>query len=179
MARDLILGRTRRNWARGEGCGPRALLVTTTVSDEVTLRLTPAEMSMLADLSATKMRADAGDRKAKSKMARVSKNLTSFRARAKRGDKEAQRTLLVLQESGVFRGVQSMTLGGEQPLGTVSNVDYRVAVLRQAVRAAKKAKRKKPTTLDFYKAKTAVDGAMRDAGLSLYLPRARPSRQTL
>lgn len=179
MARDILLGRTKRNWARGtRRCAP-AELPAMPVSDEVTLRLTPKEMDLLAQLSAAKLKADAGDRKAAEQVARVARGLKKVRAKAAKGDPEARRLLLVLRESGVFRGVETMSLGDDaSPAGTVSNLDYRVAVLRQAKRNAKKAGRRIPVTKDFYAAKSAVDGTMQRAGLSLFLPRSRPARVT-
>lgn len=180
MARDLILGRTRRNWARGQRTCSPAEPAAVPISDEVTLRLSPKEMDLLAQLSAAKVRADAGDRAAAAQVAKVARGLKKVRAKAARGDQESKRLLLVLRESGVFRGVQTMSLGDDvAPAGTVSNLNYRVAVLRQARKSARANQHPQPTTRDFYLAKTAVDGAMREAGLSLFLPRSRPARQTL
>jgi hypothetical protein len=59
--------------------------------------------------------------------------------------------------------------------GEVSNTNYRVAVLRQARRVAGG---RPPTTLDFVRAKARVDGAMRQAGISLFIPGSRPGRVT-
>lgn len=183
MSRDLLLGKTKRNWARGASrCLTPKLpdVPAAPVSDEVTLRLTQKEMNLLAQLSAAKLKADSGDLKAAGQVARVAKKLKSVRAKAAKGDPDAKRLLLVLRESGVFRGVKSMSLGDDAaPAGTVSNLDYRIAVLRQATRSAKKRGQKSPTTRDFYQAKTAVDGTMQKAGLSLFLPRSRPARRTL
>lgn len=165
MAHDLLFGLTRRNWARGTG--RRVCL-----SDEVDFRLTPAEMQQLADLTTTKMLADSGDRAARKKMATVSKKVVALKAKAARGDASAKRALRVLTESGVFRGVQSFSLGGAG--GQVPNLTYRAAVLKHAVRSG----RGRPTTKDFFRAKKAVDGVMQSAGLSLYLPGAGPGRIT-
>lgn len=201
MARDLILGKTKRNWARGTS-SPRMLTdqarsqaSSLPATDEVTLRLTPREMAELSDLAATKLLADSGDRAAKTKLARVIRGLAKVRTRAARGDTAAKRTLLVLRESGVFRGVRSVTLGSpgtscpgdwcrtrvagyDLPGSLVSNTNYRVAVFRRALRNAKASGRRAPTTRDFYRAKSAVDGLMDKGGLTLYLPRARPGRVT-
>ena len=170
MARDLLLGRTKWNWARGgHACS-------SPVSDEVTFKLTPPEMAMLADLASTKMLADLGDRTASKKMADVKRRLKLLQRKARQGDPKAKRSLLVLEESGVFRRTQSFTLGsfiGGEAL--VPNTAYRVAVLRQA---RKIAGGNTPSTKHFFHAKQAVDGAMASAGLSLYLPGARPGRIT-
>lgn len=184
MARDLILGRTKRSWARGT-CTTRSRVLVPALpgrsapaSDEVTLRLTPAEMTQLSDLAVTKLLADSGNKTARAKLAGVVRGLAKTRARAARGDAAAKRTLLVLRESGVFRGVRSVSLGADYPSGFVPNTNYRVAVLRQAVKSAKQNGRRTPTTKDFYRAKSAVDGLMSREGLALYLPRARPGRVT-
>jgi len=168
MACDLILGRTRRNWSRG--C-PAPVPAPEPTSDEVTLRLTEPEMAMLADLAATKMKADLGAREAKKKMLAMAKKVASLQKQSRRGDAGAKRALLVLSESGVFRGTQSFTLGNE----LVPNTAYRATVLRQAMKVSGS---RKPTTLDFYRAKSAVDRAMGQAGISLYLPGSRPGRVT-
>jgi len=165
MARDLLLGKTRRNWAR-DSCEAR-------LTDEVDFRLTPAEMAMLADLAATKLRADSGDPTARKKISAVKKNVASLRIRAKKGDPKASRALEILTRSGVFAGVQSFSLGGEDTT-QVPNVAYRAAVLRQARRTGGKT----PTTRDFFRAKKIVDRVMQSAGLSLYLPGSRPGRAT-
>jgi len=165
MARDLLFGTTRRNWARGTG--RKACL-----SDEVDFRLTVAEMQQLADLTTTKMLADSGDKSARKKMAVVARKVAALKAKAARGDESAKRALRVLSESGVFRGVQSFSLGGGG--GQVPNLAYRAAVLRQAKRNGGR----QPTTRDFFRAKKTVDGVMQSAGLSLYLPGAGPGRIT-
>jgi hypothetical protein len=165
MAHDLIFGKTRRNWSRGS-CSAQSPM-----SDEVTFRLTEAEISMLAEVAATKARAEAGDRGSRKKMEKFTAKVASLKKRASRGDPSAKRTLLVLRESGIFQPTQSITMGAER----VSNQDYRVAVLRQARRVAGC---NKPTTRDFFKAKSAVDGTMRKANISLFLPGSRPGRIT-
>jgi hypothetical protein len=172
MAKDLILGRTRRNWSRGPA---RPAVVTLTVTDEVEFRLTPTEMSKLADMSATKQKADAGDPAARRQVAKFEREVVSLRARAKRGDAKARRALRVLDESGVFRRTQTFTLGADSE---VSNTRYRACVLRQALKRATMGGRRAPTTKDFFVAKRAVDKVMSDSGLSLYLPGSRPERVT-
>jgi len=146
------------------------------VSDEVTLRLSDAEMAMLADIASTKVLADMGDKTAAKKMAEVKRRLRGLQKAARRGDPKARRSLLVLEESGVFRGTQTFSLGtfvGGEAL--VPNTSYRAAVLRQAKRGAAGSS---PTTKHFFAAKKAVDAAMASAGLSLYLPGAEPGRIT-
>jgi hypothetical protein len=170
MAYDLLLGRTRRNWARGSHSVRSACL-----TDEVDFKLTAPEMAMLADLASTKLAADSGDRTARKKIAGVVKKMASLRARAKSGDVSARRSLRVIDESGVFRGsIQSFSMGDEG-IREIPNVAYRAAVLKQA---CKSAGTKKPTTRDFFAAKKAVDKTMGQAGIRLYLPGSRPGRIT-
>lgn len=168
MALDLILGKIKRDWSLGR---PSRSLVPSPTSDEVTLRLTQPEMDMLAEIAATKMRADAGDRAARKKIAKLAKKVAGMQSKAKRGDASAQRSLRVLKESGALVSVTSMTMGEE----TIPNVVYRAAVLKQAAKAAGK---NRPTTKHFFRAKSAVDKVMGRAGISLYLPGAAPGRVT-
>ena len=165
MAHDLLFGKTRRNWARGS-CASQA-------TDEVDFKLTQAEMAMLADLAITKTLADSGDKKARRKMSDVTKKIAGLKVKAARGDAPAKRALRVLEESGVFRGVQSFSLGGDVT-ARVPNIAYRAAVLKQAHKLGSGS----PTTRDFFLAKKKVDGVMQSAGLSLYLPGSRPGRIT-
>ena len=171
MAHDLLFGRTKRNWARGAACeihpGP--------VSDEVTVKLTPAEMDMLADIASTKMLADLGDKDARKKMSGINKKVAGLKKQAKRGDPKAKRALYVLAESGVFRGVQTFSLGGVGTEAHIPHSAYRATIVRQATKLAGGGR---PTTKHFYLAKKAVDQVMDDAGVSLYLPGARPGRIT-
>ena len=114
MAHDLLFGKTRRNWSRGSCRASQ-------ISDEVTVKLSDAEMNLLADLASTKMLADLGDKKARKKMHAVKKKISVLQKQARRGDPKARRALYVLNETGVFRGVQSFSLGsqtlGSQTLG--------------------------------------------------------------
>jgi len=163
MSFDLVYGRTKRNWARAAAPSPAP-------SDEVTFKMTETEAAMVADLVETKRKADAGDRSAKKKLADTSRKIAKIAKLAKK-DKAARRTMLVLRESGVLRGpAQTVAMGAEIP-----NKTYRKAVFKQALRAAGG---RRPSTLDVFRAKAAVDGVMRQAGISLYLPGARQGRIT-
>jgi hypothetical protein len=174
MAKDIFLGKSRRNWARG--VIPSSLVVVqVAVTDEVELRLTPAEMANLAELASLKMKADAGDRSSQKKLVKVSREIARLRSKARQGDAKAQRALKVFEESGVFRGTQSFTLGGEE---TVSNLQYRACVLKNAMKSAKMSGRRAPTTKDFFVAKKTVDKTMADSGIALWLPGSRPGRVT-
>ena len=168
MALDLIFGKTKRDWSIGRPSREsttRGLqhLAPAPTSDEVSLRLTPPEMAMLAEIAATKQRADAG--------ARHAKKVSGLQSKAKRGDVAAQRSLRVLRESGALMSVTAMTMGSD----TIPNAVYRAAVLKQA---AKSASGTRPTTKHFFAAKAAVDKVMGKAGISLYLPGAKPGRIT-
>jgi len=175
VARDLIFGTTRRNWARGAATRPKIAL-----SDEVDFRLTADEMKMVSDVAATKVSADAGDPRARRKLGEIKKKVALLERLARRGDPQARRTLEVLKQSGVFNRSQSFSLGYEMPIQTeIAHDDYRVAVLRQANRLAKMSGASRPTTKHFYLAKKAVDDTMAEHGISLYLPGSRPSRLTI
>jgi len=132
---------------------------------------------MLAELAATKSRAEAGDRSSRKKMRKLTARVATLKKKANRGDASAKRTLLVLNESGVFQPTQTITMGGPLCVSgeQISNQNYRIAVLKHARRVAGN---QTPTTLHFFKAKSAVDGTMRNAGISLFLPGSRPGRIT-
>ena len=168
MAYDLLFGRTRRNWARGN--------TRTCLLDEEEFKLTPAEMTMLADLASTKLAAESGDKNARKKIAGIVKKMVVLKARAKGGDPAAKRSLQVIEESGVFRGsIESFSMGGDDEITRIPNVAYRAAVLKQACKAAGP---QKPTTKHFFAAKKAVDKTMGQAGIRLFLPGSRPGRIT-
>jgi hypothetical protein len=182
MAYDILLGKTRRNWARGAQ--------TTVIPPEIpqegvaTIQLTEAEMDKLADIAATKIAADMGNKAALRKMVVVRKNVAKLQRVARKGDPaaraKAKRALAVLEQSGVFRDYQSFSLtdlsGDALETSLVPNTAYRAAILSRAVKLAGG---RKPTTKDFHGAKKSVDKDMSAAGLSLYLPGARPGRITL
>lgn len=173
MAWDLLFGKTKRNWARS--CAPRAPQ-RLALTDEVDFRLTETEMKTVVEIVALKAKADAGDPEARLKMKILAKRMISLRARAKKGDRAAKRALDVLQQTGVFNESQTITLGNDPQL--IAHDTYRIAVLNQAQKLARKSNRRRPTTKDFYLAKKAVDNVMSQAGISLYLPGARRGRLT-
>jgi hypothetical protein len=69
-------------------------------------RYTDAEMAMLAKLAEVRVRADAGDKKAKRQIASVERQVRTLERQAKRGNAKAARKLRVLDESGVLRSSQ-------------------------------------------------------------------------
>lgn len=172
MGYDLLFGKTRTDWSRGSSRSRLAL------SDEVTFRLSPDEMRMLSELAAVQVLADSGDKGSKKKISTFKKKLEVVRARAKRGDPQARRTLDVLRESGVFNEVKTVTLGSLVVQRTIPDERYRAAVYRGAVRSAKMSGRRSPTTKDFFRSKTNVDRVMSESGISVRLPGARRARVT-
>jgi len=181
MAYDILLGKTRRNWSRG--CGARSTMIPPEMPQEgvATIQLTEAEVDKLADIAATKVAADMGNKAALKKMIVVRKNVAKLQKQARKGDPKAKRALAVLEQSGVFRDYQSFSLsdlsGDDVPeTSLVPNTAYRAAILSRAVKAAGG---RKPTTRHFHAAKKSVDKDMSAAGLALYLPGARPGRITL
>lgn len=175
MSRDLIFGRTRRNWSRGS-CSPKRLAMT----DEVDFIMTTDEMKMVADVASVRAAADSGDTAARRKLTAFMKKVRGLESRAKKGDASAKRTILVLKQSGVFSPSKPQSIAlGDDSSSQVDHTSYRIAVLRQAGRRAKMSGGRRPTTRDFYLAKKDVDGVMSQNGISLYLPGSRPSRLTL
>jgi hypothetical protein len=87
-------------------------MLSVSVSDEVTLRLTDAEMAMLASLAETRARADAGNARARKQMTALERKTTTLGKRAKRGDAKAARLLRVLNESGILQTSQTFAMNG-------------------------------------------------------------------
>jgi hypothetical protein len=178
MAYDILFGKSRRNWARG--CGVAVIPPEMPQAGVASIVLTEAEMDKLADIAATKVAADMGNKAALKKMAVVRKNVSKLQKQARKGDPKARRALAVLEQSGVFRDYQSFSLtdlsGAVSETSLVPNTAYRAAILSRAVKVAGG---RRPTTRHFHAAKKSVDKDMSAAGLSLYLPGARPGRITL
>lgn len=59
---------------------------------------------------------------------------------------------------------------------SLSHNEYRALIMRQAVKSAPNGK---PQTKDFFTAKSAVDKALGNAGVSIYIPGSKPERQTV
>jgi hypothetical protein len=60
--------------------------------------------------------------------------------------------------------------------GDIRHDEYRVLVVRQAVREAGN---RNPSTLHYWEAKKKVDSALGMAGVSIEIPGARPGRRTI
>ena len=249
MALDLLFGKTRRNWARGSRrLASLSAPAREPVSDEVTDRFTPDEMTFIAKLAETKAKAEGGDRSAKRQYSKMPKTTATLKAKAKRGDPKAKRLLSVIDKSGLFNPSQTLVITdtsgndcicrtghsellgefvgddllgefvGDDLLGefvgdeisalsgdggsaekatlarfarnrgiakgrcgaecgaSIPNTNYRMAVYRQAIRQNNG---KLPTTKDIFKAKSKVDQVIGKAGISLYLPGAKPGRRTI
>ena len=240
MALDLLFGKTRRNWARGSRrLASLSAPAREPVSDEVTDRFTPDEMTFIAKLAETKAKAEGGDRSAKRQYSKMPKTIATLKAKAKRGDPKAKRLLSVIDKSGLFNPSQTLVITdtsgndcicrtghsellgefvGDDLLGefvgdeisalsgdggsaekatlarfarnrgiakgrcgaecgaSIPNTNYRMAVYRQAIRQNNG---KLPTTKDIFKAKSKVDQVIGKAGISLYLPGAKPGRRTI
>lgn len=114
MAYDLLLRRqTSRNWSRRSYCGPSArgtLLLAEYVFAPDPTPTTPAEQQFLAQLAVLKMQVNAGDKKALKKWRAFASKLGKTKKQADRGDPKAKRVMTVLNESGIFAGVQSMSV---------------------------------------------------------------------
>lgn len=74
---------------------------------------TDADKEYLSQLAVLKMNADAGNKKAQKDWKAALKKISDMRAKAKKGDQNAARTLAVLQESGLFEGVTAMDVSGD------------------------------------------------------------------
>jgi hypothetical protein len=82
------------------------MITASLLGDSATFQYTEAEMAMLAKLAEVRVRADAGDKKAKKQIASVERQARTLERQAKRGNAKAARKLRVLDESGVLRSSQ-------------------------------------------------------------------------
>jgi hypothetical protein len=146
MAYDLFLGKTKSNFARDLGT-PSPL------SDEVTFVYSPQEQAMLAQISELRMKTDSGDKTSKKKLVTIAKNVAKLKARARKGDEKAKRTLLVLRESGVFKPMQTFALGWSlfakpDPAERKATIEKFVASLKSASKPEDIAKLSELATYD-------------------------------
>ena len=83
--------------------------------DDAPFRYTEAEAAFIGRLALVKASADAGNRKAKAKIAAVLRQLAALQKQAKRGNARAARQAQVLEESGILAPSQTFAMEG---LGT-------------------------------------------------------------
>ena len=112
MAYDLLLRKqTRHNWS---GAATRARLPAgRSSSPSTSSRPSPSDRrrrraELLAHLAVLKLKVDAGDKKALKEWRSSMKKVLDAKKRADRGDPVAQHLVKVLNESGLFAGVQRM-----------------------------------------------------------------------
>ena len=98
MAIDLILGVTKKNWARGTMPPTLAL-----PPAEPAIECTDKEKAGLEKLASIKMRAEAGDRQAKIQWIAVARKFRATKARAVAGDPKAKRSLAILRQAGFLQ----------------------------------------------------------------------------
>ena len=116
MAYDLFFRKqTASNWSRRSYASPATgspfLLASYTFSPDST-PTTDAEKQFLAKLAVIKMLTNNGDKKALKRWRRAVANIMVAKRRADQGDVRAQRLVKILNESGIFAGVQSMSVTG-------------------------------------------------------------------
>ena len=114
MAYDLLFRRqTPRNWSRRSYLGPAArgtlLLASYEFAPDPT-PTTPEEQGFIAKLAVLKMQVDAGDKKALGKWRKMVVYIDKEKKKASQGNAKAKRLITVLNESGLFDGVQAMSV---------------------------------------------------------------------
>ena len=116
MAYDLLLRkRTTANWSRRPSLGFRGLFLLTEY--EFAPDPTPAtdeEKQFIAKLAVLKMSADAGNKKAAKEWKATLAKLDLVRKKAAQGDEKSKHLVVVLKESGIFDGVQAMSVTGDE-----------------------------------------------------------------
>ena len=101
MAYDILFRRrTPRNWAHTASFEASPM-----IADIV---LTEAEKGMLARIALCRAQAQGGDKRALKVWKKTNKQIVGLRRKAARGDVKAQRQVKVLQQSGLYQGVQAM-----------------------------------------------------------------------
>jgi len=140
VAYDLLLRkRTKANWSRRTSYGSRGLFLL--AEYEFAPDPTPAtdeEKQFIAKLAVLKMSADAGKKKAAKEWKATLAKLNLVKKKAAAGDEKSKHLVVVLKESGIFDGVQAMTVTGDdasfnsQPL-----VDYLQHKTDETIRLAK------------------------------------------
>jgi hypothetical protein len=83
------------------------------------LPTTDEEKQVIARLAVLKMKVDAGDKKALKEWRIAGKKIIDAKKKADLGDVKAKRLMQVLSESGIFDGVQPMTItaGDDSSIG--------------------------------------------------------------
>jgi hypothetical protein len=117
VAYDLLLRKqTRTNWSRRSYCGPRGILLLASETYEFAPDPTPAtdeEKQFIAKLAVLKMAADAGNKKSAKEWKATLAKLEQVKKKAAAGDEKSKHLVVVLKESGIFDGVQAMSVTGE------------------------------------------------------------------
>ena len=146
MSYDLFFGKTKNNIARD-------MEVQLPLTDEVTITFSPEEQAMLAEISTLRLQADIGDKAAKKKLVLMAKKIAKLKAKAHKGDPKAKRALLVLRESGVFNGTQTLALGWslfkqEDPAAHAARVEKFADAVKSAAKPEDIAKLSELATYD-------------------------------
>jgi hypothetical protein len=110
MAYDILLRRrTHTNWSMHSMLNPAFATCGDFEPDPIAT--TPDEQQYLAALAVLRMKADSGDPAAQKEWKAAMVTVEALRKKAAKGDDKAQRTVAILKESGIFSGVQTMSLG--------------------------------------------------------------------
>lgn len=91
------------------------------LNDDEPFRYTEAEAAFIGRLALVKASADAGNRKAKAKIAAVLRQLAVLQKQAKRGNARAARQAQVLEESGILAPSQTFAMEGAAEALTPAN----------------------------------------------------------
>ena len=102
MSQDLFLGIVKKDWSRGPS---RAIVVESRPEEP----LTEADRERLARLAVLKMKAASGDKLAKLQWKKIKVNVSILKVKARRGDPKARHDLAVLDGSGLFGHVQTIS----------------------------------------------------------------------
>src|SRR5271157_1886143 len=101
MSKDLIFGKTHRNWSRKIDTKTPGIVSITASTVSITATVSPA-VEKTARLNAIKEAADKGNKKAQKKWSKICKKVAKLHLKAAKGDLKAAKQLAALNSTGLF-----------------------------------------------------------------------------
>jgi hypothetical protein len=130
MSQDLFFGRTKRNWSREPAASNPEF------AKQAAATRQDAQITRLKTLKA---KADAGDKKAQKKWARLSKKVVKLHVKAAKGNLKAAKTLAALTPTGLFvttigpkamkTAMKGTFVGKDEILGTFVGGEFATEIL--------------------------------------------------
>ena len=93
-----------------------------------------------------------------------------------RSRRRAEEAAAEMEDRGIIGWYGNSFVGGSIVGNAIPHDNYRVAVMKAAVKSANG---RRPTTKDYFAAKSAVDKVIGKSGITIYMPGAKPGRRTI